>query len=97
MKALLLIPLVALGACTSTGVQPVKTVTQIVEVPVRMPCPTKEELARLERSKPTELSETPMPATQVERVARIVAQIGAYEADGGYNDQVNAILQRCSE
>lgn len=66
-----------------------------VTVQVPAPCPAKPVYDELVRSRPTPLRESPMPATKEERVARTAAQLGRYEAEGGWADQVSAALDRC--
>lgn len=91
----LLIPLIALalaacGATTTTVEKPV-----IVHVPVKAPCPSAEETARLKAERPKPLRDQPMPPTAEERVAQTSAQLGDYEAPGRWGDQVVSALDRC--
>jgi hypothetical protein len=67
----------------------------ITYVEKRIECPSKEERARLQQLRPTPLRKQPMPSTAVERDAKAQAQLGLYEADGGYADQVDSALNRC--
>lgn len=90
--ALVLIAALALPACTKT-ITVEKPVITRVEVPA--PCPTPEERERLRALRPEPLRSQPMPETAVERNAQTVAQLGKYEAEGGYADQVDAALDRC--
>jgi len=66
-----------------------------VRVPVRVECPAAPERARLRTLRPTRLQDQIMPTTAVERNAKSQAQLGLYEAQGGYADQVDAALNRC--
>lgn len=93
MKRLIaLLMLAALGACS-----PAVTQERIreVQVQVRVECPTPAERARLRALRPTRLQDQIMPPTAVERNAKAQAQLGRYEAPGGYADQVDAALNRC--
>ena len=75
--------------------RPVEVRTQLVEVPVPAPCPDPAERARLRAARPAPLASQPMPETARERVAKSAAQLGRYEAPGGWADQVDAALDRC--
>lgn len=88
--------LLALGAC-ATPSRPLEVKTQIVEVEVPTACPNRKEYDRLKKLRPAPLRETNAPTTRAERVAKIVGQLGLYEARGGYVDQVNAALDRCQQ
>lgn len=70
-----------------------KPVIQRVEVPA--PCPVATERERLRTLRPVPLREQTMPATAVERTAQAIAQLGKYEAEGGYADQIDTALDRC--
>lgn len=90
-----LLPLVLLlGACTKT-ITVEKPV--LVNVPVRAVCPAEDEAKRLKSERPSPLRNSPMPSTDVERVAKTTAQLGKYEAEGGWADQVVSALNRCQE
>lgn len=82
-----------LAGCTTPVVRERPVITQ-VQVPVQ--CPDAAERERLRRLRPTPLREQPMPPTAVERNARAQAQLGRYEAPGGWADQVDAALDRCA-
>ena len=69
----------------------------VVTVGSRAPCPDPAERARLRAARPVPLARTPMPATPRERVDKMVAQLGRYEAGGGWADQVEAVLDRCQQ
>jgi hypothetical protein len=87
---------VLLSACGKTPPpRPVEVKTQIVQVEVPAPCPAPAERERLRQLRPQRLADQPMPATARERVAKTSAQLGRYEAPGGYADQVDAALDRC--
>lgn len=68
-----------------------------VEVPIRAPCPSPEEYARLTALRPVPLAQQPMPEAVEQRVAKIVAQLGLWEAPGTFGDQVTAALARCQQ
>ena len=78
------------GAATA-----VETRVQIERVPVRAPCPDKATYDGLVADQPVPLRNTPMPATADERVAKQSAQLGRYEARGGWADRTRAALDRC--
>lgn len=69
----------------------------ITYVEVKVACPPKEERERLQALRPAPLRESPMPDTVVERNGKSDAQLGLYEAEGGYADQVDAALDRCQQ
>lgn len=69
----------------------------ITYVEVKVACPPKEERERLQKLRPAPLRESPMPDTAVERTGKSEAQLGLYEAEGGYADQVDAALDRCQQ
>lgn len=92
MKLLLPLCALVLAACSKT-VTVEKPV--IVHVPVKAPCPSKEEAARLKANRPAPLRNQPMPSTAEERVAQTSAQLGDYEAPGRWGDQVISALDRC--
>jgi hypothetical protein len=83
---------------TACGKPPV-----IVEKPVityvekRVECPSVAERARLKSIRPQPLREQPMPTDPVARNGKGEAQLGKYEATGGYADQVDAALDRCQQ
>lgn len=85
--------LLVLGACAPKVMTVEKPVITYAEVPAA--CPPKAERDRLRAARPKPLRDQPMPATAVERTAVTVAQLGRYEAEGGYADQVDAALDRC--
>lgn len=88
--------LCALLAGCGSGVA-TETRVETVKVPVPAPCPDRTAYDKLKASRPVPLRDTPMPATAEERVARSVAQLGKYEAEGGWGDQVLAALDRCQQ
>lgn len=77
--------------------RPIEVQTQTVEVQVRAPCPDPAERQRLRVGRPARLADQPMPATARERVAQTTAQLGRYEAPGGWADQVDAAFDRCQQ
>lgn len=92
-----LLPLVLPGCARMPSPRPAEIRTSIVSVAVPAPCPVAVERDRLRALRPPLLAKTPMPPTPIERVARIVAQLGLYEAAGGWADQVDAALDRCQQ
>lgn len=92
--AIALVAALALSACTKT-ITVEKPVITRVEVPA--PCPDAAERERLRALRPAPLRTQPMPETAVERNAKAMAQLGRYEAEGGYADQVDAALDRCQQ
>lgn len=88
----------ALSACARTPPpRPVEVVTKVVEVAVSKPCPDATERARLAALRPAPLRDEPVPATVLERVAKMAAQLLRYESKGGYSDQVDAVLAECAK
>lgn len=75
----------------------------VVEKPVityvekRVECPSAEDREALRQARPQPLRDTPMPDSVVERDAKSQAQLGKYEATGGWADQVDAALDRCQK
>lgn len=89
-----IIPVVLLlSACSPKEIIVEKPVITYVEKPVA--CPSKEEYERLKALRPQPLRNQPMPETAVERSAKAQAQLGKYEAEGGWADQVDSALTRC--
>lgn len=90
---------IMLAALALAGCGETKYIT--VEKPVityvekRVECPSAEERARLKALRPDPLRNQPMPTDVVERNAKTQAQLGRYEAEGAYADQVDAALDRC--
>ena len=98
MKVIMLLMAMPLAACAAKPLpRPVETKTQVVEVPVRAPCPDPAERNRLRKLRPVPLAEQPMPPTARERVGKMSAQLGRYEAPGGWADQIDAALDRCQQ
>lgn len=94
MRTLIVLALGAtLAACG--GERPVVEKPVITYVEKRVECPSAAERARLQALRPDPLRNQTMPATGVERSAKAQAQLGIYEAEGGYADQVDAALNRC--
>lgn len=94
MKAIVILaalPLVAgCGAATA-----VETRVQIERVPVPTPCPDDKTYDGLVADQPVPLRNQAMPGSADERVARTAAQLGRYEARGGWADRARAALDRC--
>jgi hypothetical protein len=84
----------ALGGCATKPV-PIETRTQTVYVDRPVACPPKTERDRLKAARPKPLRDQPKPVDPVERVGKITGQLGAYEAEGAWADQVDAALDRC--
>lgn len=96
MKTILVLAgALALAGCGTTTATEVRVET--VNVPVRAPCPAKAEYDKLKRSRPVPLRNQPMPDTAEERVAKQAAQLGRFEAEGGWADRAEAALDRCQE
>lgn len=91
---LLALPALVLAGCTRPGV-PTEVQVKLVQVPVRAACPAKTEYDKLKSSRPRPLREQPMPATAEERSAKTAAQLGRFEAEGGWADRAEAALDRC--
>lgn len=83
-----------LAGCSTTGT-PVETRWRTVTVTKRGPCPDRATYERLRASRPTPLRNQARPRTGVERTARTAAQLGLYEGEGRWADQVQAVLDRC--
>lgn len=95
MKMLFALTLATLlGGCGST-VAPVETRWKTVTVTKRGPCPDKASYAKLKASRPVPLRAQARPRSGPEKVARTAAQLGLYEAEGKWADQVQAVLDRC--
>lgn len=97
MKHLALLALVALSACNPASVRPTVEKPVITYVEKRIECPSKEERDRLRNARPKPLRDQAMPTDPVERSGQVNAQLGEYEATGGYADQVEAALDRCQK
>lgn len=95
MRIILALAAVALlGACkTTAGV--VETRYKTITVTKRGPCPDVGTYNKLKASRPTPLRHQVRPRTGVERGARVQGQLGLYEAEGKWADQVSAVLDRC--
>jgi hypothetical protein len=83
----------SLAACTPKVIT--KTEIRTVRVPVRVDCPDATAYQGLKESRPVPLRTLPMPETPEERVAKSQAQLGRYEAEGGWADRVTVVLDRC--
>jgi hypothetical protein len=94
MKTILvMLGALALAGCGATAATEVRVET--VKVPVPAPCPARPAYEKLKKGRPVPLRNQPMPGTAEERVARQAAQLGRFEAEGGWADQVEAALDRC--
>lgn len=83
-----------LAGCANTGT-PVETRWRTVTVTKRGPCPDQATYERLRASRPNPLRNQERPRNAAERVARTAAQLGLYEGEGRWADQVQATLDRC--
>ena len=95
MNRLILIAALALGACTPRVIT--KTEIKTVQVKVPVACPDRSVFDEIVSGLPIPLRTQPMPATADERVAKSQAQLGKYEAEGGWADRVMATMRRCQE
>lgn len=97
MRKIAAIAAVALlsGCMGKTGGTVVRAEIREIRVPVRTVCPDRSTYDALKSSRPVPLRTQPMPASAEERVAKGQAQLGRYEAEGGWADQVTAALDRC--
>jgi hypothetical protein len=93
MKRLVILPALALSACGAGVSSEVRIEKVYVSVPAA--CPDKETYAKLKSDRPAPLRDRPMPGTPEERVAQTGAQLGRYEAEGGWGDRVVKALDRC--
>lgn len=95
LKTLSVIALALLvSACASTPAA-VETRWKTITVTKRGPCPAPTVYEKLKASRPTPLRNQAKPASAVERGARTSAQLGLYEAEGKWADQVQSALDRC--
>lgn len=95
MNRLILIAALALAGCGPRVIT--KTEIKTVQVPVRVACPDKAVFDEVTAFLPVPLRTQPMPATADERVAKSQAQLGKYEAEGGWADRAMSALRRCQE
>jgi hypothetical protein len=86
--------LVLLAGCATTGT-PVETRYKTITVTKRGPCPDRATYERLKASRPNPLRRQSRPSSGAERVARTAAQLGLYEGEGRWADQVQSVLERC--
>lgn len=85
-----------LAGCSHAGVA-VETQYKTITITKRGPCPDRATYAKLKASRPTPLRNQARPSTGTERVARTAAQLGLYEGEGQWGDQVSATLDRCQQ
>lgn len=78
------------GAATIT-----KTEIRTVRVPYRAPCPEPDVYQGIKNARPVPLRTQPKPPTPEERSAKAQAQLGRYEAEGGWADRAMSALDRC--
>lgn len=96
MRKLCVIALAGLLSACGAGTA-VETRVQIERVPVPAPCPDRETYEALKKSRPVPLRDQPMPGSAEERVAKTAAQLGRFEAKGGWADRAEAVLDRCQK
>ena len=94
MKTFAILGAAALLAGCGAGTA-VETRVQIERVPVPVACPDDDTYKGLVRDQPVPLRNQEMPASADVRVARTQAQLGRYEAKGGWADRARAALDRC--
>lgn len=95
MKRLIfLLPLVVMAGCATKAV-PVKTEFQPVYINTPVPCPEKGVGDDLIKTRPVPLRGQTKPSDASVRSAQSQAQLGKYEAEGGWADKVVAALTRC--
>lgn len=94
----ILIAALGLAGCMGSNTPPpageIRTVVQ--KVPVRARCPEPSVYDALKATRPRPLRSQEMPATAQERTAATAAQLGRYEAPGGWGDRAVAALDRCA-
>lgn len=92
---LLCLAILLLGACAhDQGVARIEYRKVYVTVPDK--CPDDETYAKVMATKPVPLREQQRPATEAEQRAAERAQLGRYEAPGGYADQSSTVLKSCN-
>lgn len=84
----------SLAGCATAGA-PVETRYKTITTTVRGPCPDEATYRELVANRPKPLRNQPRPSSGVERNARTSAQLGLFEAAGGWADKVLAVLARC--
>ena len=87
--------LIALTAGCASGPTVTKTEIKTVRVPYRAPCPDPQRYQEIKNERPIPLRTQPKPPTPEERAAKTSAQLGRYEAEGGWADKAMAALDRC--
>lgn len=95
MIAILAVALALAGCGGETSGVAVETQFKPVYVPTPVSCPSADVYRSLKADRPTPLARQAMPATAEERTAKTSAQLGRYEAKGGWGDRVEAALDRC--
>lgn len=86
----------ALAGCSKPSTR-IETRYQVQRVAVKAKCPDPATYAGLKKARPAPLRVQKMPDTAQERNALTSAQLGRYEAKGGWADRVEAALDRCQE
>lgn len=96
MKSMILTAVMAItiSGCTTAGTA-VETRYKTITTTVRGPCPDEGTYKQLVANRPRPLRDQARPRSGVERNARIAAQLGLFEAAGGWADKVLAVLARC--
>lgn len=97
MKTIAILALLPLAACAGKVAVPVEVRTVVQKIPVRAACPAPDAYLALKAGRPKPLRDQPMPATADVRTAKTAAQLGRFEAPGGWADRVEAALDRCQE
>lgn len=97
MRNILIMTIAAFGLAGCGGGVPVQTKWKTVTVTTRGPCPEPGVYDSIKSSRPPALRTQRKPATPAERVARTSAQLGLYEAEGGWGDKAMAALSRCQQ
>lgn len=96
MKTILIIAgALALAGCGKTSGVAVETQFKPVYIDKVVSCPAADVYQGLKADRPKPLASQAMPATAEERTAKTAAQLGRYEAKGGWADRVEKALDRC--
>lgn len=95
MRAIVILAALPLLAGCGATAAAVETRVQIERVPVPAPCPADDVYDKLVKDQPVPLRNQEMPASADERVARTAAQLGRYEARGGWAERARSALDRC--
>lgn len=96
-KALILLPVALLLSACGKDVAPLITQFNPVAVAVPSACPERAVGADLIASRPNPLRNQARPPDASVRSALSQAQLGMYEAEGGWADKVVTALKRCQQ